>query len=80
MRNLEGGGSKSANTGNSLATYPTTSTVLKTIFGGDSDDEFKPEQLRNSNRIVYLKVKYIATARCVWLTNWCPITESAFFE
>jgi hypothetical protein len=30
MRSLEGGGWKSASNGNSLATYPTLSTVLKT--------------------------------------------------
>jgi hypothetical protein len=30
MRSLEGGGWKSANTDNSLATYPTSRTVLKT--------------------------------------------------
>jgi hypothetical protein len=35
MRSLEGGGWKSASNGNSLATYPTSSTVLR---GGESGD------------------------------------------
>jgi hypothetical protein len=40
MRSLEGGGWKSANTDNSLATYPTSCTVLKTSRAGDSLAEF----------------------------------------
>lgn len=40
MRSLEGGGWKSANTGNSLATYPTLRTVLKTNGSGDRFVEF----------------------------------------
>ncbi|PLZ36274.1 hypothetical protein CBP23_04155 [Fischerella thermalis WC344] len=36
MRSLEGGGWKSANNGNSLATHPTSTTVLKPSMRGDS--------------------------------------------
>ena len=38
MRSLEGGSWKSANIGNSLATYPTVSPVLRGERGSDAPD------------------------------------------
>jgi hypothetical protein len=44
MVSLEGGCQKSALLGNSLAAYPTTSTVLKTSERGDPLAEFDNQQ------------------------------------
>ena len=49
MRSLGEGCWKSANTGNSLAAYPTASTVLESSEGGDSFTDFSVSLLSNQD-------------------------------
>jgi putative transposase len=81
MRSLEGGGWKSANTGNSLATYPTSRPVLKTNGVGNNLVEFNNKALATRTEAWYerqVRVDYAQTSSM--LTSWKQESDLEFLN